>query len=164
VQLELIEPSVAMNSSRSSRNMNLKTIVKLSLLFSVCFVCVALLLVREHIVGTLSPRGFAAALALLGLASCLVVVFGLFMLGRKRAAQSQEATAVVPLDPATRKQRIFFIRVWKGMIALLVLGLVTGLDRARGFPVWETLVVVAMNLAMTASLIWVVVRLQRSLR
>lgn len=141
---------------------NLKTIVKLTLLFSACFVSVALLLVHECIVR--SSRGFGVALALWCVGGSFVFVFGLFRYGRKQTAQSLEATPAAPLDPATRKQRVFAIQVWKLIIALLVLGLVSGLSKARDFPVWETLVLVATNLAMTASLIWVVVRLQRSLK
>lgn len=130
------------------------------IVFVACFLSVALLLVHEYSVGYLSPRGFGVAGGLLIGASFLVAVFGMV----KGAAQSLEATAAAPLDPATRKQRTFAIQVWKLIIALLVLGLVSGLSKARDFPVWETLVLVAMNLAMTASLIWVVVRLQRSLK
>ncbi len=130
------------------------------IVFVACFLSVALLLVHEYSVGYLSSRGFGVAGGLLIGASSLVAVSGMV----KQTAQSLEATPAAPLDPATRKQRVFAIQVWKLIIALLVLGLVSGLSKARDFPVWETLVLVATNLAMTASLIWVVVRLQRSLK
>jgi hypothetical protein len=128
-------------------------------LFFACFVSVVLLLIHEYKAGSLSPRGFGTACGLLIGASYLVAVLGMV----KGAAQSPVA-AVAPLDPATRKQRTMAIKVWKGMIVLLVLGLVTGVGKARDFPVWEMGVIVAMNLTMTTSLIWVVVRLQRSLK
>ena len=143
-------------------NMNLKTISIATLLFSACFVGMVLLLVHEQ--RPLSPRWFALTLAICCVGSSVAFVFGLFIYGRKRAAQSPEGRAGAALDPATLKQRMFFIRLWKVMIALLVLGLVSGLSKARDFPVWATGVGVALNLGLTASLVRAVLRLQRTLK
>lgn len=143
--------------------MNLKAVVTLPLVFSACFVGGTLFLVHEDKVRSLSPQQFVVALAVWAVSSVLVFMFGIVIFRKKQAAQSQQATAP-PSNLATREQRVFVIRLWKGMIALLVLGLVSGLSRARDFPVWATLVGVAMNLLMTVSLIWAVVRLQKSLK
>jgi apolipoprotein N-acyltransferase len=75
--------------------MNLKTIVKLTLLFSACFQCVVLLFILAHKVGALSPRGLGVALALWGVGSTLALLFWLGISGRKRA----KATAVAPTVP-----------------------------------------------------------------
>lgn len=139
--------------------MNPKTTFK-AILFSACFIAVWLLVIHEFIVGSLSPRGVGIAGGFLIGVSYLVFVLGIV----KRTAQSLKETPAVPLDPATREQRMVTIRAWKLVIALLVLGLVTGLGKmARELPVWETMVLVAINLGLTGSIVWVVVRLRRSL-
>ena len=69
-----------------------------------------------------------------------------------------------PLDPTTRKQLAFAVQVGKLVIVLLVLGLLSGLSRASEVPTWAMLLVVAINLTMTASMIWAVLRLERSLK
>lgn len=88
----------------------MKTIVKLTLLFSACFTGVILLLVHEFNVHSLSPRGLGIALALLSIGGVLIFALLLLVFERKRAVPSLDITAALPLDPGTRKQRIFFIR------------------------------------------------------
>ncbi len=141
----------------------MKTIVKLTLLFSACFMGVMLLLAHEFSVHSLSPRGLGIALALLSVGGVLIFALLLLVFVRKRAVPSLDITAALPLDPATRKQRIFFIRFCKGWIALLVLCLVVGLGRATRSTLGPTLVDVFMNLATTFALVWVVVRMQKTL-
>jgi uncharacterized membrane protein len=144
--------------------MNLKTVIKITLLYSACFLTGVFLLVYGRSQRFLSYHGFGIALAIWCMVGFLVFVFGVLLLSRKFAAPPRETTTVSPLDPVTRKQRMFFIKLWKLMIALSILGLVTGLSRAREMNLWVTLGSVAINLAITASLIWAVVRLQRSLK
>jgi hypothetical protein len=80
--------------------MNLKTIVKLSLLFTACFQSVVLLLMHAYKVGALSPRGLAVALTLWGVGSSLALLLWLNVFARKRA----KAMAGTPLDQAPREQ------------------------------------------------------------
>jgi hypothetical protein len=65
--------------------MNLKTVVKATLLFSVCFLSVVLIVVHEWSVGTLSPRGVGMALALLGVGGPLALVFVLVFVPIRKA-------------------------------------------------------------------------------
>ena len=58
---------------------------------------------------------------------------------------------------------MFAIRAGKAWIALLVLGLMLGLSRARNFPVWATLVGVTINLLMIAWMVQTVLRLKKNL-
>lgn len=135
---------------------------------SVCTVGVVILLAREFAHGLLSPRGLGIALLIvcigIGLWAVLIMrkTGAELILERKRAAQSLEGPAVTAIDLLRSKQRMFFIRLYKGVIALLVVALVTGLSKAKYFPWWATLVAVALNLGMTASFIWALRRLQKS--
>lgn len=225
--------------------MNIRALVKPTLLFSACFISVALLLVREHSVGALSARGFGLALAFWCVGGSLAFVFGLVIFAMKRAAPSPEAmvathlapasrrqraklaltlrfyalyisvfvlifhefrvgnlsghglgtltgvmvaiyvgayylvlvfglvnsakkqaeaTGGTPLDPETRQKRIFAIRVLKGIIALLVFGLLKWLSNAENFPVWGMLLGATVNLTLMASMVWGVMQLQKSLK
>ena len=141
--------------------MNMKTIVKLTLLYLVCFVSSILLLIHELTVRSLSPR-FALPIFLV-VAYGLTVVFVHVTFRKNRAVRSFEVSAASPIDSATVKRRVYAIRAGRVMIALLVVGLLTGLTRAKTFPVWETLVAVAINLLITVSMVRLVMRLQKSL-
>lgn len=139
---------------------HVKTLAKVTLLLA-CFISAWVLLMRKLVVGSLSPSAFGATCGLLIGAFCLVGMFGVV----KRTAQSLRETPSASVDPAIREQRTSGILAGKLVIILLVLGLVTGIGKvAKELPVWETLAVVAMNLGLTGSLIWVVVRLQKSLK
>ena len=132
-------------------------LLKLALL-SACTVSVGALLFIESSRGLLSPRALAIA---------LLVVFACFGGGwvfiARKAPKELTGTPESPLSPideATRKRRLLAIRAGKGMIALLVMSLIIGLF--RGGPFLPVAVGVVMNLAITASVIWWVMRLERS--
>jgi hypothetical protein len=100
--------------------MNLKTVLRLTLLFSACFLSVVLLLVYEWRVGSLSPGGFAVAFGLWCVGGSLVFVVGLFMFGRKQAAKP--AIAAPPPDTAAHKQRMWIgVLVPAGFVSVFLL-------------------------------------------
>jgi hypothetical protein len=215
------------------------------MLFSACFISVALLLIHAHNVGALSAGSFAVALAFWGVGGSLAFVSGLIIFARRRAAPSLEATAAAPvdtaarkrrrnltlvlltwalfafmvwllehefllgslsareigilggcmislymvvaylvlvfgqvkaareqamatgvfsLDPATREKRMFTIRVFKGIIAMLILGLLKWLSHAGEFPLWGTLLGLVINLGLMTTMVWSVVQLQKTLK
>jgi hypothetical protein len=140
----------------------MKAIVKLTLAYVAFFIGALLLLIHEFIVRSLSPR-FVLPIFLVA-AYGLTVVFVGVAFRRTRTAQSRTVPIGGPFDPATRKQRLFAVRAGKMWVVLLVFALVAGLTRANAFPLWETLVAVAINLSITATIISVVVRLQKSLK
>ncbi len=138
--------------------MNLKTVVKLTLLYLACFVGALLLLIHEFIVRSLSPR-FVLPLFLLA-AYGLTVVFVHVTFRRNQTGQSLAVPVEGPIDPATRKRRTFAIRAGEIWILLLVFALIVGLTRAKTFPLWETLAAVSINVLLTAALVLTVVRLK----
>jgi len=76
---------------------NMRMLLKSVLLFTVCSTAACLFIVREYVVGTLSPRGLGIALVVLWLASmCAFVLIGL----RVRApSRSGSGSASIPKPP-----------------------------------------------------------------
>jgi hypothetical protein len=137
----------------------IKTIAKRLLLLFVCSMGIVILLAREFSHGVLSSHAFEVGLLIVAVGmgvSAMVIV-------TKTAKELRGVTGPpgTALDEITRRRRLLGIRAGKAMIALLTIALVFGLF--RGGPLVPVLVGIAMNLVMMLSLIWWVVRLQRSL-
>jgi hypothetical protein len=137
----------------------IKTIAKRLLLLFVCSMGMVILLAREFSHGVLSSHWFEVGLLIVAAAmgvSAMVIVTRTTK--EHRGITGPAGTA---LDEVTRRRRLLGIRAGKAMIALLATTLVFGLF--RGGPLVPVLAGIVMNLAMMLSLIWWVVRLQRSL-
>jgi hypothetical protein len=132
-----------------------KILIKRLLLFSACSLGAMTLLVLAFSRGFLSPRGLGIALLI------MCVAIGSVAIIKKSAKEFAILPGTSIDDTTTRKRRLLGIRAGKAMIALLALTLVLGLF--RGGPLAPVLVGIAVNLAMMLSLIWWVLRLQRSL-
>lgn len=109
--------------------------------------------------GFLSPRGLAIGL----LALCISGGTWAMIILRKTAKELevQPGPPGSPIDAVTRKRRLLGIRVGKIAIVILMLFLVLGL--LQGGPLLPRLVGAIVNVWITAAIILVVVRLQRSL-
>jgi hypothetical protein len=118
-----------------------------------------LLVVVAFVRGLLSPRavGVVGILAMIGFSVLTSIVF-------KKHPLSAVMSPSKPIDAITRRQRIRAIRNCKLLVLVMVLCLLYGLlqfDKASLFP---ELVGIIVNLCITTSLIYIIVRLQRSLR
>ena len=125
-----------------SGNVNLKTVVKLTLLYLACFVGALLLLIHEFIVPSLLPR-FVLPLFLLA-AYGLTVVFVHVTFRRNRTAQSLTVPVEGPIDPATRKRRTFAIRAGETWIFSAGVCPCRRANQGEKFPTVETLAAVSM--------------------
>lgn len=134
-----------------------KILVKRLLLFSAYSVGAMTLLVLAFSRGFLSPRGLGIALLIM----CIAIGSVAVAIIKKSAKEFAILLGTSIDETTTRKRRLLGIRAGKAMIALLALTLVLGLF--RGGPLAPVLVGIAVNLAMMLSLIWWVLRLQRSL-
>jgi hypothetical protein len=121
-----------------------------------------LLLVVAFARGLLSPRALGVV-GLLGMIGFALIFFTVFKNGAKRAA-SVVVSPSAPLDATTRRQRIRTIRSCKLLVLVLVLSLLYGLLQVGKASLFPELAGIIVNLCITTSLIYVIVRLQRSLR
>jgi hypothetical protein len=138
----------------------MKTIMKRTLLTSVCAMGVLILLTRGFAHGLLSPRGLGIAL----LTVCVGIGIWAVLIIRKTAAELR-ATSVpagASIDEATRKRRLLSIRAGQLAIVILALSLLIGLRQIRTAPLLPLVVGAAVNLCIMAVVIRIVVRLQRS--
>jgi len=108
--------------------------------------------------GIVSPRGLAIGIVIV--AAALYV--GVLLIPRRTIRTfGASAWSGMPMDADTRKRVMSRIRTFK--IAIVVLGLCLILGLVRGGPMLPSLVGAAINLGITATLIRLVVLLQRSL-
>ena len=141
-------------------NSVMKTVMKRTLLMSVCGLGVLMLFTREFAHGMFSPRGLGIAL----LTVCIGIGIWAALIIRKTAAELR-ATSALPgasMDEATRKRRLLGIRAGQLAIVILALSLVIGLRQIGMAPLLPLVVGAAVNLCTIAVLIRIVVRLQRS--
>lgn len=136
-----------------------RTYGKRQLLILSCSIILIILLVREFAGRFLSNREFVVGLVAVGLGMSIVAL--------TIGARTFKEFGVIPgaitaPDEATRKRRLLAIRCGKAMIVLMVIALVTGL--IRGGPFLPVMVGVIMNICITASLMWWIDRLQKSLQ
>ena len=146
--------------------MNLKTVVKLTLVFSACFMSVVLVLVHEFITKSLSPRGLGIAMILLIIASGLgiIVAFGLIRSSNKVNVNSSETAQPSILSQRAQRRGVNAIRAAKILVVILLLGLLNGLRLIGRVPPWALLVGVTINLLLTTSIIWIIVKSQKRLK
>jgi uncharacterized membrane protein YqhA len=141
--------------------MELKTLFKIALMFSACFLGVSLLLVHEFAVGFLSPRAMGTALLLL----CLCIAGGsIFVLTIAKAQRRSGDQPEKPLGDAVRKRRLLQIKLGKIAIVILVFALLSGLLKLRNGPIWPLLVGITMNILITFAIARAVMQLQTSLK
>ena len=139
--------------------MVIKSIAKLMLTFSACFLCAAVLGAVGLNKGLLSPRGLGIFLAVLCLSSLVFLVVKFRRLAREHRAQDLTADF-------TRERRVFLIRMYKGWIAVLALCLVGGIVKETSvhpIPWGPMLVGITMNLLTTWTLVLAIRKLQRGL-
>jgi uncharacterized membrane protein YqhA len=139
--------------------MELKTLFKIALMFSACFLGVSLLLVHEFAVGFLSPRAMGTALLLLCIAGGSIFVLTIAKAQRRSGDQPEK-----PLGDAVRKRRLLQIKLGKIAIVILVFALLSGLLKLRNGPIWPLLVGITMNILITFAIARAVMQLQTSLK
>jgi hypothetical protein len=125
-------------------------------LFSACFLAISLVLVRELVVGFLSPRGLGIALLLLFIGSLIVFTRMVAADVRTRSRTWPEGQ---PLDHTRRK-----IRLGKIAIVILMVLLLNGFFELRHGLVFPLLVGIGMNILITITIARTVLRLQKSLK
>lgn len=140
-----------------------KTYWKKCLLVSVCFLGAITLLSNEPGRGFLDPRALGISL-LISIAATVVAFLLIYREYGKdyRAALPPPGT---PLDEATRKRRLRYIRNGKIVIGFLAAGLVLGSAQfsVSGGPVWAFLVGALVNLSIIALILKMIARLKKSL-
>jgi hypothetical protein len=145
--------------------MNIKSVARLLLAFSACFLGASLIGTVGLIKGYLSPRalGFLLALVCLGGFAFLTIVFQ--KLARKRVAQRSEARTANPSEAFHRRQ-LLLISMYQVWIVVLMLCLVGGVVKgtsARPIPLFPLFVGVTLNLLITWSLVLTIRKLQKGL-
>ena len=145
--------------------MNIKSVAKLSLVYSGCFWAVSLVGIAGFIKGYLSPRalGIFLAITILGGVAFLTAAFR--RLARENVIQGWEAETANP-SKASRKRQLFLIKMYEAWIVFLMLCLVGGVVRCinvRPIPWLPMLVGITMNLLTTWALVLTVRKLQKGL-
>ena len=138
--------------------MNVKSVAKLVLAFSACFVSVTLLGTMGWMKGYLSPRGLGVFLALVCLGSFVFLTIAFRRLARHQVTQAPAA--------GTASSQLLLIRMYKVWIVVLVLCLVSGVvegTRVRPIPFLPMLVGIIMNLLITWALAQTIRKLQKGL-
>jgi hypothetical protein len=127
---------------------------------------VVLVLVHEFITKSLSPRGLGIAMILLIIASGLgiIVAFGLIRSSNKVNVNSSETAQPSILSQRAQRRGVNAIRAAKILVVILLLGLLNGLRLIGRVPPWALLVGVTINLLLTTSIIWIIVKSQKRLK
>ena len=133
----------------------MSALFKATLLFSVCFTAVALVLSYEFIVGGISPRSLGVGLACLFIASILAIAR--FLKSRSMRESMMRRQDVVSGSWSGRE-----LAVWMGKIAVVVLivAFLNGLWHIREKPLAPRLVGLGANLLVTLAVISVVRKMQ----
>ena len=136
--------------------MNINTLFKTTLLFSACFVALALVLVHWFLVGSVSPRGLGVGLA------CLFAA-GTIALAVFSKSRSGRESILKPQDVGSNSWRGKTSAIWVGKIAVvvLVLAFLNGLWHIREKPAAPRLVGLGANLLVTLAAIGAVRKMQR---
>ena len=119
-------------------------------LLMACSMGLMLVIVREFIVRSLTPRGFAMAI--------LTVAVALGISVRILIKKSAKET----IEPLTGKQRRWAIWELRGIIAFLVFCLIYGSWENRNGPLLPMLTAVIINLCITAAFARALYQLQKS--
>jgi hypothetical protein len=96
---------------------------------------------------------------------CVAVGIGVVIVTRKTAAELSETSEPlgIPINEATRKRRVLGIRVGQLAIVVLFVLLLNGLREIGRVPTLPVLVGAGINLCIIAAVVWVIVRLQKTL-
>jgi hypothetical protein len=121
-----------------------------------------LLVVVAFVRGLLSPRALGVV-GLFGMVAFALVFFIAFKRRSKRAA-SIVVSPSAPLDASGRKKRVRTIRYCKVLVVVLVFILLNGLREIGRGPLFPQMIGATVNLGITTYLVWLIVRLRRSLR
>jgi hypothetical protein len=140
--------------------MDLKSVLKITVIFSACFLGASLLITLAFIRGFLSPRALGIALLLLVLTEAALFV----RIVRKVANRSRLQPDPHCTDDAERKRRLLYIRLGKLVILFLFLLLINGLFKLRDGPLMPLLVGIAINILAIFAVARTVMRLQSSLK
>jgi len=142
--------------------MALKSVLKITVIFSACFLGASLLITLAFIRGFLSPRALGIALLLLVLTEAALFV----RIVRKVDNRSRLQPDPHCTDDAERKRRLLYIRLGKLVILFLFLFLllINGLFKLRDGPLMPLLVGIAINILATFAVARTVMRLQSSLK
>jgi hypothetical protein len=147
--------------------MNVKSVAKLLLAFSACFLGASLVGTLGLIKGYLSPRALGIFLALVCLGGFAFLMVTFQRLARERLSQGQglEAGTAAPSRASYRRQ-LLLIKLYKAALVGLVLcpvgGVVEG-TRVRPIPLFPMFVGITMNLLITWGLVLTIRKLQKSL-
>ncbi|HSY10794.1 MAG TPA: hypothetical protein VK976_01260 [Verrucomicrobiae bacterium] len=139
------------------------SIVKVTLLFSACFVSILLAGTFALIRGVLSPRGFGVAISVL----CIVAVVILSVVWSRIARKAEAETTLNSsdtIDESTRKRRMRAVRFYQGWIALLVVCFLYGLTKAGTAPVAPLAVGLVMNALWIFASIQAIKKLRNSVQ
>ncbi len=136
--------------------MNFGSLLTATLLFSVSFCAIALLLAYEYSIGAFSPRGLGIALAGLVVAGAIAVAH-LLNLGRMRKY------TVASRDPDSRVKENKVRAIWiaKIVVVVLMLAFLSGLWHITEKPIGPRLVGLGANLLITFAIIGAIQRMQR---
>jgi hypothetical protein len=119
-----------------------------TLLFSVFFCAVALLLAHEFIIGLISPRGLGVALTALLVASAVGIAVMLKSdWVRKSILESRD------VDSGSRRGRVLVIWVARIAVIVLILAFLNGLWHITEKPLAPRLVGLGANLLVTFAII-----------
>ena len=139
------------------------SIVKVTLLFSACFVGILLAGTWTLISGLMSPRTFGIALAVL----CVLSVAVLSVVWSRMAKKAEAEDALSPsptLDDSTGRGRLRVIRFYQGWVALLVVCLLYGISKARTVPVAPLAAGIVMNVLFIFACVQTIKKLQNTLK
>jgi hypothetical protein len=143
-------------------DVELRSFVKKVFLFSVGFLIVLLLLAREFIMHSLSPRGLAIGLFILFVVSFLVLTLTVFR--RRSVVPMLESPGASTPDVTSDRRRVLGIRAGKTAIVVLALLLLNGLRQIGSVPLLPLLAGVTANVLTIVAVVWVVLRLQRRVK
>ena len=131
----------------------------------VCGALVLFALAWAMVKGVLSYRGFAIT-ALAWWIAMFAAILLLIQSNRKRMAEyrRQQISQGVSAQAFDRERSLRAIRSFKALIAAMVLGLIFELLQSRNQALLPRLIGAAVNLSITALLVYVVLRMQRKLK
>ena len=118
--------------------------------FAIVYAITLLVIVREEVVGSLSPRGLGIVCLVLMVGGCAFLT--LRFRGINRNFKSPDEPTLDSNDPATRKKIIRSIRILRAGLIMLPVFLIYGLSATSGEPAFPRIFGAAMNLVITWSI------------
>lgn len=136
--------------------MNPRTIQKRFVFLIIGGMCTLVFIAIVNAKGFIPPR--ALAIVLLAYCALFFIALKWFVFPRKPSEISADTVATVQAHNNRRKASIKNLKI---MVAVLVLLLLNGLRYVGIFPLWALGIAIAINLCLTATLIRIIVRLQK---